>query len=295
MSNNKNNPRRRASVSRTPLWSGITHNWEVITPEIAEEILENAAAKGYKNRKLRKGVVDVYANDMKNGDWQETNPQPIVIDDNGVLVDGQHRLSAVVQSGVTLAMFVTRNVPHIAVPTMDIGIQRSVSDAIQFNGMDAPKDVAAVVKHRLTLKGRSMQTHDSARNLRISKPEMYKEASDNAEEYKLTAEYAKQVYNASGKSLLIGEVGGIFLYLTKDLGWDEETVKKFFDKLVSAPRGGRAFNPFKKTMSELGKKKNGKKSDRVKVFIKAWNAMVRGHHRRKQNEDEWFIKSNSII
>ena len=78
---------------------------EWITPGEAEKLLE----KNVGNRKIRIGVVLKYAKDMLDDKWQFTH-QGIAIGSNGNIIDGQHRLSAIVYSGVPIRMLVTRGV-----------------------------------------------------------------------------------------------------------------------------------------------------------------------------------------
>jgi hypothetical protein len=68
------------------------------------------------------------AADMAAGRWQLTH-QGIAIGPNGEVIDGQHRLHAVVLSGVTVMMLVTYNVPVESVTVIDVPILRQVKDA----------------------------------------------------------------------------------------------------------------------------------------------------------------------
>ena len=79
----------------------------VITPMDAAKIL----GKNYeKNRNIRQSVVKRYANDMRSGRWSTDACPPIVIAKDGSLIDGQHRLSAVMQAGVAVIMDVKTGV-----------------------------------------------------------------------------------------------------------------------------------------------------------------------------------------
>lgn len=73
----------------------------VITPEIAHDMLNYNTC----NRPLSRNTVAKYARMMKQGEWYLSH-QAIAFaeDENGkqILVDGQHRLAAVVQSGTTI-------------------------------------------------------------------------------------------------------------------------------------------------------------------------------------------------
>jgi hypothetical protein len=104
---------------------------ELITPQIAEQYL----AKNSNNyRRLYKATVEQYASEMLNGEWI-FNGEAIKFNKSGKLVDGQHRLSAIVKSGCSVSMVVITDV-NDDVNTFDIGKTRSVSDIASANGLD---------------------------------------------------------------------------------------------------------------------------------------------------------------
>lgn len=80
--------------------------YEFITPEMAEVWLESNQG----NRKISENTVIAYANDILAGNWDESVGSAICIDENGILRDGQHRLSAIVHAGVGIHTWVCRNV-----------------------------------------------------------------------------------------------------------------------------------------------------------------------------------------
>lgn len=82
-------------------------NWNIlertqkiyITPELASVLL----SKNNTNRSLRKNTVLAYSQQMLKGEWKENNPDPIILSRNGKLLNGQHRLNAVLKSEKTLS------------------------------------------------------------------------------------------------------------------------------------------------------------------------------------------------
>jgi len=84
---------------------------ETITPSIAQKYLdtlpEGKDERAHVQRNVRQSLVQNYAQTMVNGHWR-LNHQGICFDSEGRLTDGQHRMLAVVRSGVTVAMNVTR-------------------------------------------------------------------------------------------------------------------------------------------------------------------------------------------
>jgi hypothetical protein len=84
---------------------GLTVTVDVINPEEAQAYLTNNAM----HRKIKQKKVDAYKNEMQDGKWR-LNGKALIFDSNGRLLNGQHRLSAVVQSGVPLTTVVIRGV-----------------------------------------------------------------------------------------------------------------------------------------------------------------------------------------
>lgn len=102
---------------------------ENVDPTTAAKWLE----RNVRNRHLRRSIVARYARDMAAGNWRVTG-ESIKFANNGDLLDGQHRLAAIVESGVTVGMFVTRNLDNDAQVAMDSGTRRTASDAFSLIG-----------------------------------------------------------------------------------------------------------------------------------------------------------------
>lgn len=114
-----------------------------ITPELAEEWL----GKNVQNRNIRQRTrVAVYARKMLAGVWDVTN-QGIGFDTNGTLVDGQHRLLAVIEAGIPVRMNVTTGLKPSARSHIDTGAARSAGDILSVNhGTKNAALVAAIGK-----------------------------------------------------------------------------------------------------------------------------------------------------
>jgi hypothetical protein len=102
---------------------------EKISPRRAQEYL------GYNisNRNLRTGHVDALARDIAAGHWQLTH-MPLAFDTDGNLIDGQHRLHAIIKSETPLNMIVVRGVQKSVQEVIDAGAARSGADALKLSG-----------------------------------------------------------------------------------------------------------------------------------------------------------------
>jgi hypothetical protein len=115
---------------------------EVITPEVAKEWLD----KNTNNRPISQGRVELYAEDMRNGRWTGENGQTIVFSSTGELMDGQHRLSAIVASGKSQRMLVVRDVRKAAFDTIDNGRARTPGDILALEGIKNSTLVASIAR-----------------------------------------------------------------------------------------------------------------------------------------------------
>lgn len=101
-----------------------------ITPEMAKRYLGN----NHSNRNIRKSSVAKYKKLMDKGYWHVTG-DGITLDCDGNLIDGQHRLLAVIEHGRPVTMLVTRGVSAGAQQYMDSGAGRRVTDNLKmFDG-----------------------------------------------------------------------------------------------------------------------------------------------------------------
>jgi len=96
-----------------------------ITPEIAREMLKHNT----HNLPVRQSHVNYLASEMAAGRWALTH-QGIAVADDGTVSDGQHRLLAVVQSGVTIETYVTRGIGLDLQPLLDKGRIRAIADEL---------------------------------------------------------------------------------------------------------------------------------------------------------------------
>lgn len=98
---------------------------EIITvsPEMAKQWLSKVKV----NRKMRIKYVDFLSEEIKKGRFIYTG-DPIRFDIEGYLIDGQHRLSAIIQSNIPVTLSVIEGLSPDSFYKIDTGISRSLSD-----------------------------------------------------------------------------------------------------------------------------------------------------------------------
>ncbi len=206
-------------AERVPtLMNGITSEVMLVTPDMATSWLKNNHPK---NRPIYQSRVSPMAKDMASGAWMVTH-QGICFDGDGYLIDGQHRLSAIIQSGVSVSLLVCRNESGDITDPIDTHRLRTISfltgkdnrtvaamkvlygyeQGYEFTGMVTPADVRDIFE-------RYREDYDSVR--------------------------------CSGKSKLWGGILGALIY---SIPIDRESVNEFAEKICTGEmikRGDPAF------------------------------------------------------
>jgi hypothetical protein len=125
---------------------GVSVSVELITPRIATALLE----ANVDNRKLRESRVAQYADMMKRGLWQ-LQSDAIAISETGKLLNGQHRLHALVSAGRELFFLVVRGVKDETFGTIDAGMTRTVNDLVARAGVVGASHITPVAKILIAL------------------------------------------------------------------------------------------------------------------------------------------------
>lgn len=113
-----------------------------VTPELAAQWL----ATNHQNRGPKTKRIIAYANAMREGRWRLTH-QGIGFDKDGNLIDGQNRLMAIVEAGVTVQMQVTTGLQRDDMLAVDMGAPRSAGDSLTIlRGIDRGRDRVAILR-----------------------------------------------------------------------------------------------------------------------------------------------------
>lgn len=197
--------------------------FEEITPELARVYLQFNTG----NRNLRKNHVKSLANDMKNGNFEITG-QTICFDEDGKLIDGQHRLNAVIESNCTVNMLVVRGLKR-GTHNIDVGLKRTTRDvACMFNENDV------LLKDATTISA-SILLVNVFKNKKIAKV-TNDESFSVVNKYRDSFEYAYSKIQCKAKKTIQGirtsSVVAAIAVLHNKFGESEE-LNKFTEIIVS--------------------------------------------------------------
>lgn len=115
---------------------------KVITPEEANQLL----ARNRKNRPFSRRRAEWLSDLIQRGEWA-FNGDMIRISKTGRLLDGQHRLSAIVRSGTPVRVGIVTDLPDDVFDLIDTGgRQRTAGDVLYMKGEQYYISVAAVAR-----------------------------------------------------------------------------------------------------------------------------------------------------
>jgi len=117
-----------------------------LTPEDAQKLLN--ASQGSRQRVLRKSLVERIEHAIRTGQWRETH-QPIALNADGVVIDGQHRLTAIARADRPVMVMIARGVPDETFDVIDTGAARGPSDVLTLGGFTNAAQLAAAVRMML--------------------------------------------------------------------------------------------------------------------------------------------------
>ena len=138
----------------------LSHGFEVVTPEAAEQML----LCDDRSRPVNDVRVAQMARDMTNGAWR-VNGEAVVFDDAGRLLDGRKRLLACTMSDTAFKTLVVRGVSRLSVLSIDSRKTRRLADLLTIDGYKRGQTVQTVVKHILAMseggweRSRSLPPH----------------------------------------------------------------------------------------------------------------------------------------
>lgn len=237
---------------------------ELITPDKARKYL----AYNTNNRNLRKAHVEKIASDIKNGRWVY-NSATIVFNGDGTLLDGQHRLAAIIDANMPVKVAVARGVAKAAMPTIDANIARTGSDAIRLVGISHAHRVAAAARMLIALKeGRQMSQR------KMSNSEILEFMNKHPR-------LAETCIEADAARVLPGSIVSSWLYLAKHVSGMQQEADEALSVLVSgAPKYfGDPIHVFRERIIKMPAGMKSHHKQRIFLtwtLVAAWNDFLAG-------------------
>lgn len=253
-----------------------------INAEIAAEMLKG----NIDNRAAAKAHVKFLALQMLEGKWKFTG-DPIKISKTGKVLDGQHRLMAIVQSQTEHDFLICYDLENEIFDVLDTGKNRSAGNVLSIKGFERYTSVAALAKMIIRYnKGQFSGLLIGSGAEGLSRAVTNQEVLAFAESNDLMP-YIRFGHVLNDKcKILTGTVYAFFFYLFTNI--DEQAANVFFEKLVSGvnlTEKDPVLYLRNKLFEDMGANNKMNARSKLGYVIKGWNLY-------RKNEECSFIRFN---
>lgn len=244
---------------------------KTVTPEMAAEWLK----KNNRNRKLSLALVDLLSNEIKNGNWQQ-NGDTIRFDDKGLL-DGQHRLHAIIKAGKPVDTFVVTGLETDSMRTIDTDRRpRSTGAVLQLAGEVDTNVLSGAIRVVLDMR----EDTKWKRSSRLLPKRTFFDFLDNEPSVRDSVRFAQNLHSL--KKLAGPTVPAGLYHMFSSVAKKE--AQKFFndlnDGLNLSPRDP-AYLLRQRLIDNSASRSKLERTVVMALFTKAWNARLRGDEMRQ--------------
>jgi hypothetical protein len=197
---------------------------KLITPAIAKELLKNNKF----NRRIRRLLVINYTNEMLNNKWKVDTGEMIKISKTGVILDGQHRLLAIVKSNKSIYFHIAFDIDDEVFDVIDTGKGRSSNDTFQVKGIQRDNVLPSTISiYNLLIANRRLgvQIHHKSTNAALLEQYLLDETF-----WQHVTKQSHNYYLAFAKILPPSYIGGFYAFFLK---LNENKAEEFMKQLAT--------------------------------------------------------------
>jgi hypothetical protein len=254
----------------------VSVSLEVIDKETAERYLGTNIAV---NRRLRVRKLEALCRSMTHGDFRFTG-DPIRFNSDRRLIDGQHRLHAIVETDTKHTFIVVRGLSPEAMSVLDVGAARTLQDYLRIAEIEYAGQVGTAVNAATNMATAYAEDIDSI----VPAQPTFPEAARWLEENPGIVEWVK-LLEPHRKHPLRWRIGvSAPLMYAASLRVDDETVRGFIDEVtdldsrILAEPGSPAI-ALRRWLTRAAEDPKGGTTGWLRqaaITIKAWNAWIAG-------------------
>ncbi|MDO9141467.1 MAG: hypothetical protein Q7U38_14205 [Methylobacter sp.] len=245
----------------------LTQTIELITPDRARQLL----ALNTRNRPLVKANLNKLIDEINKGLYK-FNGDSIKVSKSNVILDGQHRLMAIVHTGIAIKTVVITGLDDDVFDTIDQGTARTLGALIGMDKVDNYNICAAIIPLLMIYDESGLPTTNGRRS---SKPIMLKYFNENKNEIVASARAARS-HSTMSRWLTPAYVGFLHVILSRV---DNELCADFFTKIetgVGMDDNSPEFLLREKLIKIISSVKKESMLHRTAYVIIAWNYMREG-------------------
>jgi hypothetical protein len=250
--------------NQSELINSLTFEEVLITPEYAEKLLKLNKSN---NRPLSQSKILQYTEDMISDNWRSGTGETIKISKTNVLIDGQHRLRAIIFSGISVLMHISRGHEVDVFTVLDTGKPRGASDVLSIDNISNANQISATIRACISMSETGLMT---TRRI-ISNREILNLYNQNPIFWQGVTKKTAVWYNAFQTLLSKSIIATMYVTFSK---LDIEKSDSFFNQLCGLDTiTNNSINVLRnKLIYSVAGSKRIPVNPKVAMIIKTWNA-----------------------
>ena len=207
------------------------------------------------------------------GRWKQDTGEVIKISKSGIVLDGQHRLYAIVKANIPIFLHIAYGIEESVSDVLDTGCGRSASDVFKLNRINNDSSIPSIIQTSYLLKNGHFSC--GQKNMRLTNAQLLEKYYENEILWQDICKKSHNWYLSFAKILPKSFIGG-FYSVFKEI--DLELAEEFMNELCTV------INVSNETMLVLRNKFMQDKMSQRKIsptlrtiyMIKAWTCFVKG-------------------
>lgn len=195
-----------------------------IGPGLATQLLKNNTINRPVSRANLKRIVMA----MRDGEWQEDTGETLKFDKEGNILDGQHRLMAIVESGKSYEFMIIEGLNKSVFDVIDTGKMRSASDSLHILGVKSVVTVSGIIRRYMYLESGKIYNKSNEAAL-SSNTKVVNEYQKQPKEWERVTQKASVLNKQSNRLLSKPFIGAWYKYLYDN---EPDECEVFFHKLM---------------------------------------------------------------
>lgn len=244
----------------------------LITPQLAKEML----TMNTNNRNVSHAKVNQYSREMKSGKWMYDTGELIKISETGVIMDGQHRLEAIITANTPVYMHVATGIKEDRFKVLDTGKSRSASDIFKINGVKNSSQIPGIINIYNNVYINRSKAGNPTQYYSLRPQELLDMYNEKPDYWQSVFHFADKMYNKFQKIWTKTEIG-LFVAMLDHV--DKELSKYFIQQIcegVNVEMNCIMLLRNKLILDKTNSKTAMAPTYRRALVIKTWNSFFSG-------------------
>jgi len=184
---------------------------EKVTPSIAKEWLAKNVSN---NRYINDRRITQFARLMATGNWSENTGESIKFNKNGKLIDGQHRMMALIKANRTMYFCVHYDLPNDAINYIDQNAPRSTGNVLHIHNIPNANSISKGVKlYKLAVENEGYFKRQTG--IKYSPIEIMNEYNKDPDFFQQGYKLSSRLYRSFNRLMAPSFIAALYCYCLK--------------------------------------------------------------------------------